>query len=73
MMNIGFNPTVNGQNHSIEIYYFDFNQDLYHQEIKVTVLHRLRDEQKFNTISLLKEQLGKDKIDANQFLLKLKF
>ena len=28
MMNIGFNPTVDGQNHSIEIHYFDFDADL---------------------------------------------
>ena len=28
MMNIGFNPTVKGQNQSIEIHYFDFDADL---------------------------------------------
>lgn len=31
MMNIGFNPTVKGQNQSIEIHYFDFDADLYEQ------------------------------------------
>jgi riboflavin kinase/FMN adenylyltransferase len=37
-MNIGFNPTVDGHNQSIEIHYFDFNADLYNQEIRVSIL-----------------------------------
>jgi riboflavin kinase/FMN adenylyltransferase len=35
-MNIGFNPTVAGENLSIEIHYFNFNSDLYDQEIAVS-------------------------------------
>ena len=42
MMNIGFNPTVNGQDRSIEVHYFDFNADLYHQKIRVSILQRIR-------------------------------
>ena len=42
MMNIGFNPTVNGQNQTIEIHYFDFDADLYHQKIRVSILQRIR-------------------------------
>ena len=33
MMNIGFNPTVEGKNQTIEINYFDFDEDLYDQKI----------------------------------------
>ena len=61
MMNIGFNPTVNGQNRSIEVHYFDFNADLYGKEIRVSLLHRIRSEQKFASFELLKEQLAIDK------------
>ncbi len=70
MMNIGFNPTVNGQKQSIEIHYFDFNADLYNQKISVSILQRIRSEQKFESVDLLKEQLEKDKKTALAFLNK---
>ncbi|MBG6186950.1 bifunctional riboflavin kinase/FAD synthetase [Flavobacterium sp. CAN_S2] len=70
MMNIGFNPTVDGQNQSIEIHYFDFNADLYNQEIRVSILQRIRSEQKFESVNLLKEQLEKDKTTALAYLNK---
>ena len=70
MMNIGFNPTVDGQKQSIEIHYFDFNADLYNQKISVSILHRIRSEQKFESVELLKEQLEKDKKTTLNYLNK---
>ncbi len=70
MMNIGFNPTVDGQKQSIEIHYFDFDADLYNQKISVSILQRIRSEQKFESVDLLKEQLEKDKKTALAFLNK---
>ena len=64
MMNIGFNPTVEGKNQTIEINYFDFDDDLYGQKITVSILERIRSEQKFDSVALLKEQLAKDKNTA---------
>ncbi|MDR6845230.1 bifunctional riboflavin kinase/FAD synthetase [Flavobacterium granuli] len=64
MMNIGFNPTVDGKNQTIEINYFDFDEDLYDQKITVSVLERIRSEVKFDSVTLLKEQLEKDKNTA---------
>lgn len=61
MMNIGFNPTLDEKNLSIEIHYFDFDADLYNQKISVSLLEYLRPEQKFDSIALLKAQLEKDK------------
>ena len=71
MMNIGFNPTVEGQSQSIEIHYFDFNEDLYNQKIRVSLLHRIRSEQKFESVAHLKEQLEKDKKTALAYLNKI--
>lgn len=70
MMNIGLNPTVGGQKQSIEIHYFDFNADLYNKKISVSILQRIRSEQKFESVGLLKEQLEKDKKTANCYLNK---
>ena len=73
MMNIGFNPTVKGQNQSIEIHYFDFDADLYEQKIRVSILQRIRSEQKFESVELLKEQLEKDKKTTLNYLNKFQF
>lgn len=70
MMNIGYNPTVAGENLSIEIHYFDFDEAIYDQKIAVSILERLRPEQKFGSVALLKEQLEKDKKNALEFINK---
>lgn len=68
MMNIGFNPTVNGTEKSIEINFFDFEADLYDKKIQVDVLARLRDEYKFESIDALSQQLAKDKEKSLEFI-----
>jgi riboflavin kinase / FMN adenylyltransferase len=70
MMNIGFNPTVNGQSRTIEIHYFDFESDLYNQKITVSLLERIRPEIKFESVALLKAQLEKDKTTAIEYFKK---
>ncbi|OOG63659.1 bifunctional riboflavin kinase/FAD synthetase [Flavobacterium sp. A45] len=67
MMNIGLNPTVEGKNQTIEINYFDFNQDLYGQKITVSILERIRSEEKFDSVAHLKEQLEKDRNTALEY------
>lgn len=61
MMNIGYNPTVDGSQKSIEVNFFEFEGNLYDKKIQVQLLHRIRDEHKFNSVEELKEQLKKDK------------
>lgn len=71
MMNIGTRPTVDGTTQTIEINLFDFKQDLYDQKITVSLLKRMRSEQKFESIDALKKQLGIDKATAQEFLSRL--
>ena len=71
MMNIGFNPTVAGEKLSVEVHYFDFDANLYNQEIRVSMLEYLRPEEKFDSVTLLKEQLTKDMDSALDYLNKL--
>jgi len=71
MMNIGFNPTVDGKNQTIEINYFDFDEDLYDQKITVSILKRIRDEEKFASVDHLKMQLEKDKNTALAYFMNL--
>ncbi|UOK42988.1 MULTISPECIES: bifunctional riboflavin kinase/FAD synthetase [Flavobacterium] len=68
MMNIGINPTVGGKTQSIEVYFFDFDQDLYGKRITVTVYEKIRDEQKFASVDDLRMQLGKDKEISQKYI-----
>lgn len=62
MMNIGQRPTLNnGDDVSMEVHIIDFSEDIYHQEIKIQFLHKIRDEKKFDSIDQLITQLEKDK------------
>ena len=68
MMNIGTNPTVAGTSQSIEIHYLNFDGDLYDKKIEVALLHFLREEQKFDSVALLKEQLANDKKETLAYI-----
>ena len=61
MMNIGVNPTVSGERLSIEVHFINFNKDIYNKKIRIELLQRLRDEQKFDSVDRLKAQLLEDK------------
>ena len=68
MLNIGMNPTVNGTKISIEAHFFDTDKNLYDKTLKIEILHRLRDEKKFDSLALLQEQLKKDKLTSLEFI-----
>ena len=62
MLNIGINPTVSTTLQlKMEVHLFDFNQQVYGEDIKVSFIYRVRDEQKFSSIEALKNQLELDK------------
>ncbi|WP_370478923.1 bifunctional riboflavin kinase/FAD synthetase [Tamlana flava] len=68
MMNIGTNPTVNGSKQTIEVHFFDFDGDIYGKKIQIDLLHRIRDEEKFESVEALKAQLALDKKTALDFI-----
>ncbi|MEY4962913.1 MAG: hypothetical protein RLZZ323_232 [Bacteroidota bacterium] len=71
MMNIGFNPTVEGKTKTIEVHFFDFNADIYDSRIKIAILLRIRSEKKFESVELLINQLKEDQIFSKQYLQNL--
>jgi len=72
MLNIGTRPTFNNNadNRSIEVNIFDFGGDIYGKEITLEFAGKIRDEEKFDSIEMLVNQLGKDKIEALAILSK---
>ena len=72
VMNIGKRPTLgNNNNLSIEIHIFNFDKDIYGEELKVTVIQKIREEQKFENMSTLKNQISIDCKSAHQILQKI--
>ncbi len=67
MSNIGYRPTIDADHLTIEVNIFDFDQDIYNRQITLSFLERIRSERKFNSLSELQLQLGKDKLAANEF------
>ena len=63
MCNIGCRPTVSsGNNRTIETHIFDFDEDIYGLDIKVTFVKKIRDEIKFDSLDALRSQLEKDRL-----------
>lgn len=60
MLNIGYRPTVNGTNLSIEVNIFNFNQNIYDQPLTISFLYFLREEKKFPSLEALISQLKID-------------
>lgn len=58
--NVGVRPTVNGRERTIEAHLLDFSGDLYGQEIRLTFMHHIRPEMKFDGIDVLKAQIQTD-------------
>lgn len=68
MMSIGFRPTVNGKNRTIEVNLFDFNKNIYGKKIRVFIKHFIRPEEKFNSLEALKKKIDEDKQISLQLL-----
>ena len=68
MMNIGVNPTFEAKKKTIEAHFFDFNEDLYGQDLRISFLDRLRDECKFGSVEALIAQLRKDQLAAKKII-----
>jgi riboflavin kinase/FMN adenylyltransferase len=61
MLNIGIRPTISfTEDVNLEVHIFDFQEDIYDQTISIKFIARVRDEQKFESLEALKEQLKND-------------
>ena len=67
--NVGTRPTVDGTRTLLEVHLFDFNADIYGQHVQVAFLHKIRDEQRYDSFEALKQQIELDVRDAREFFL----
>jgi riboflavin kinase / FMN adenylyltransferase len=68
MLNIGNRPTVDGTFKTIEVNIFDFEREIYGENLKVEFIQKIRNEQKFNGLDELKGQISKDKETCKNIL-----
>lgn len=68
MTNIGYRPTIDADNLTIEVNIFNFDKDIYQQEITLSFVERIRNEKKFASLGQLQLQLANDKITAASLL-----
>ena len=61
---IGNRPTVDGTRTLLEVYIFDFDQDIYGRHLQVSFLHKLRDQVKFDSLEALTAQIERDVAEA---------
>ncbi|MCP4326068.1 MAG: bifunctional riboflavin kinase/FAD synthetase [Alteromonadales bacterium] len=67
--NIGTRPTVQGERQQLEVHIFNFEGDLYGEQLEVILESKLRDEVKFDSFSELKVQIDKDTQQAQAWHL----
>ena len=68
MMSIGIRPTIEDNRRTIEVNIFDFNKDIYGRIVRVYVKYYLRNEEKFDTMEELKNQIYRDEIKSRSLL-----
>ena len=66
--NIGYSPTFNDNEFTVEVHILAFSDNIYGQKIRVNFIERIRDEKKFGHIDELKSQIHRD-IEAARKIL----
>jgi len=67
MLYVGYRKTLDLSHLSIEINIFDFNEDIYDQNIQFKILKKIRPDQTFNTIDQLINQIQLDEIEIKNY------
>ncbi len=66
--NIGVRPTFGGDGVVLEVFLFDFDDDLYGKRLRVRLVDFLRPEKKFDGVDDLKAQIAQDSAKAQKIL-----
>ncbi|MBC8299320.1 MAG: bifunctional riboflavin kinase/FAD synthetase [Pelagibacterales bacterium] len=72
LASLGNKPTFSGKNDVLEVYIFNFNKNIYNQKLKISFLHKIRDQIKFSSKSDLIKQMDYDYKIAMELTEKLK-
>ena len=62
MLNLGTRPSISDDSFAIEVHLFDFDTDIYNEELKIEFIVMIRDEKRFSNLEELKSQLKIDQM-----------
>ena len=65
--NVGTRPTIDGTRNVLEVHLLNFDKDIYGTRIRVEFIKKIRDEIKFDSLDLLKQQIQQDVEKAKQY------
>ena len=65
--NVGVRPTIGEGTALLEVHLFDFNKDIYGENVQVYFLHKVRDEKKFDGLPALVAQIERDCQSARNY------
>lgn len=68
LVNIGNKPTLENSNHTIEVFILDFDENIYDKNLTLYFFKKIRDEKKFNSLSLLQNQIELDVAVAKKMI-----
>ncbi|MCX6274179.1 MAG: bifunctional riboflavin kinase/FAD synthetase [Bacteroidetes bacterium] len=68
MLYIGYRPVVQGKRLSVEVNIFDFNENIYNNNITVLLKARVRDDIHLSSLEELKKKMNEDKLVATKLL-----
>ncbi len=71
--NVGCRPTVSGEGRTVETFLLDFEGDLYGKTVCLSFRRRLRDEEKFPSLEILRRQIEQDILRARAVLAEYEF
>jgi riboflavin kinase/FMN adenylyltransferase len=66
--NIGTNPTFGAAPRTLEVFLFDFDEDIYGDRLTVAFIERLRGEETFASVEALVAQIRRDADEARAVL-----
>ena len=68
MLSIGYNPTFNGKEQTIEVNILDFDKDIYGVNLTLEFVEYIRAEKKFESIQALTDAIAGDEKIIRQIL-----
>jgi riboflavin kinase/FMN adenylyltransferase len=69
---IGCRPTFGERERQVEVHILDFEGELYRRSLRVDIIERLRDEQRFEDAETLKKQIAQDVARARERLANIR-
>ena len=65
---VGNRPTIDGKNELLEVFLFDFNEDIYGKQVKISLIKFIRPEKKFDSLNNMVDEMKVDSETARKIL-----